>query len=139
MDPGSDGWRIVPEVAPTAGETVIAKRYLDSFADTPLRDTLDELGVGRLVICGAATDACIRATTMRALIECYDPTLVADSHTTDVGPWDLPLPDGRTVAVGPVDRRQLQQPSHAVPQGITYSVYRRLSRCELVDAVFSSI
>ncbi|GAB2769803.1 cysteine hydrolase family protein [Nocardioides salsibiostraticola] len=100
MDPGSDGWRIVPEVAPTAGETVIAKRYLDAFTDTPLRDTLNELEVGRLVICGAATDACIRTTTMRALIEGYDTTLVSDSHTTDVGPWDLPLPDGRTVSVG---------------------------------------
>lgn len=100
MDPGSDGWRIVAEVAPTTGETVIAKRYLDSFADTSLRDTLDELGVGRLVICGAATDACIRTTTMRALIEGYDTTLVSDAHTTDVGPWDLPLPDGRTVSVG---------------------------------------
>lgn len=100
MDPGSEGWRIVPEVAPGDGETVIAKRYLDSFADTPLRDTLDDLNVGRLVVCGAATDACIRTTTMRALVEGYDTVLVADAHTTDVGPWDLPLPDGRTVPVG---------------------------------------
>ena len=26
-------------------------------------------------------------------------TLVSDAHTTDVGPWDLPLPDGSTVPV----------------------------------------
>ena len=82
------------------GETVIAKRYLDAFADTALRATLDDLGVGRLVVCGAATDACIRATTMRALVEGYDTILVSDVHTTYVGPWDLPLPDGRTVSVG---------------------------------------
>lgn len=92
--------QIVPEVAPLEGETVIAKRYLDSFADTALRATLDDLGVGRLVVCGAATDACIRTTTMRALVEGYDTILVSDAHTTDVGPWDLPLPDGRTVSVG---------------------------------------
>ncbi len=98
--PGSDGWQIVEEVRPTAGETVIAKHYLDSFADTTLRKELDALGVGHLVICGAATDACIRATTARALVEGYDTTLVADAHTTDEGPWDLPLPDGRTVPVG---------------------------------------
>ena len=63
--------------------------YLDSFADTPLRAKLDELGVGHLVICGAATDACVRTTTGRALIEGYDTTLVGDAHTTDdraVGP-----------------------------------------------------
>jgi nicotinamidase-related amidase len=98
--PGSDGWQIVDKVRPAAGETVIAKHYLDSFADTTLRKELDALGVGHLVICGAATDACIRATSARALIEGYDTTLVGDAHTTDVGPWDLPLPDGRTVPVG---------------------------------------
>jgi nicotinamidase-related amidase len=98
--PGSDGWQIVPEVRPAEGETVIAKHYLDAFADTTLRKELDARGVGHLVICGAATDACIRATSARALVEGYDTTLVADAHTTDEGPWDLPLPDGRTVPVG---------------------------------------
>ena len=98
--PGSDGWQIVDKVRPESGETVIAKHYLDSFADTTLRKELDALGVGHLVICGAATDACIRATSARALIEGYDTTLVGDAHTTDEGPWDLPLPDGRTVPVG---------------------------------------
>ncbi len=98
--PGSDPWQIVEEVRPAEGETVIGKQYLDSFADTPLRKELDELGVGHLVICGAATDACIRTTSARALIEGYDTTLVADGHTTDEGPWDLPLPDGRTVPIG---------------------------------------
>jgi nicotinamidase-related amidase len=98
--PGSDGWQIVEEVRPGDGETVIAKHYLDSFADTTLRKELDALGVGHVVICGAATDACIRATSARALVEGYDTTLVADGHTTDEGPWDLPLPDGRTVPVG---------------------------------------
>lgn len=98
--PGSEGWQIVEKVRPAEGETVIAKHYLDSFADTTLRSQLDALGVGHLVICGAATDACIRATTTRALVEGYDTTLVGDAHTTDEGPWDLPLPDGRTVPVG---------------------------------------
>lgn len=100
MDPGSDGWQIVPQVAPGDGDTVVAKRYLDSFADTPLREKLDDLDVSRLVLCGAATDACIRTTAQRALIEGYDTTLVSDAHTTDIGPWDLPLPDGREVPIG---------------------------------------
>jgi nicotinamidase-related amidase len=98
--PGSDGWQIVEEVRPAEGETVVAKHYLDSFADTTLRKELDARGVGHLVICGAATDACVRATSARALVEGYDTTLVADAHTTDEGPWELPLPDGRTVPVG---------------------------------------
>jgi nicotinamidase-related amidase len=98
--PGSDAWQIVEEVRPPTGATVIGKQYLDAFAETPLRAELDRLGAGHVVICGAATDACIRATTARAQLEGYDVTLVADGHTTDEGPWELPLPDGTLVPVG---------------------------------------
>lgn len=100
LERGSENWQIVEAVRPPAGEPVVEKQYLDSFADTDLRARLDALGVTHLVICGAATDACIRATSARALIEGYDTTLVADAHTTDVGPWPLPLPDGREIPVG---------------------------------------
>ncbi|KNX39650.1 isochorismatase family protein [Luteipulveratus halotolerans] len=98
--PGSDAWQIAEEVRPADGETVIGKHYLDAFVETPLRKELDALGVKHLVICGAATDACIRSTTARAQIEGYDVTLVSDGHTTDEGPWPLPLPDGTEVPVG---------------------------------------
>ena len=98
--PGTTPWQIVEQVRPGPDDTVIAKHYLDAFADTTLREELDRRGVTRVVVCGAATDACIRATTMRALMEGFDTTLVADAHTTDVGPWDLPLPDGSMVPVG---------------------------------------
>ena len=100
LEEGTEGWQIVEQVRPGAGETVVAKRYLDSFVETPLREHLDELGVGHLVICGAATDACVRSTSQRAQIEGYDVTLVADGHTTDVGPWPLPLPDGTEIQIG---------------------------------------
>jgi len=100
MAKGSDGWQIVEQVRPGQGETVIEKQYLDAFADTPLRKELDALGVGHLVICGAATDACIRTTSQRSQVEGYAVTLVADAHTTDTGPWPLPLPDGRNILIG---------------------------------------
>ena len=100
LERGTDAWRIVEEVRPPEGEPVVEKQYLDSFADTDLRARLDDLGVTHLVICGAATDACIRTTAARALIEGYDTTLVSDAHTTDVGPWPLPLPDGREIPIG---------------------------------------
>lgn len=98
--PGSDPWQIVAQVRPGADDTVVGKRHLDAFADTSLRAELDARGVTALVVCGAATDACIRTTTMRALVEGYDTTLVADAHTTDEGPWELPLPNGELVPVG---------------------------------------
>jgi len=83
MPAGSEGWQIVPELAPAEDEPVIGKRYQDSFEETTLERTLAALGVSRLVIAGAQTDACVRFTTQRALAEGYDMTLVGDCHTTN--------------------------------------------------------
>ena len=44
---------------------------------------LADLGVGRLVVAGAQTDACIRSTLHGALVRGYDATLVSDAHTTE--------------------------------------------------------
>jgi nicotinamidase-related amidase len=104
FEPGSEPWQIVEEVRPAEGRTVIGKQYLDAFADTGLRAELDRLGATRLVICGAATDACIRSTVARAQVDGYDVTLVADGHTTDLGPWELPMPDGTEASI---DARQM--------------------------------
>ena len=52
------------------------------------------LGVGRLVVAGAETDACIRSTLHGAFTRGYDATLVADAHTTnDNSEWGAPPPD----------------------------------------------
>ncbi len=82
MTPGSEGWHIRPEVAPVVGEPIVAKRYPDSFVETTLPETLAGLGAGHLIIAGAQSDACIRATSHRALLEGYDVTLVSNAHTT---------------------------------------------------------
>jgi nicotinamidase-related amidase len=91
---GSDTWRIVPELAPDDHEPLIEKRWGDSFEDTPLESVLGELGVGRLIVVGAQTDACIRATLHGAFVRGYDATLVGDAHTTeDSTAWGAPPPD----------------------------------------------
>src|SRR6059036_3845212 len=59
---GSDSWRIVPELTPGDAEPLVEKNYGDSFEDTTLETVLSSLGVGRLVVVGAQTDACIRST-----------------------------------------------------------------------------
>ena len=56
---GSDGWQIVPELTPDDAEPLVEKRYGDSFEDTTLETVLSGLGVGRLVVVGAQTDACL--------------------------------------------------------------------------------
>jgi nicotinamidase-related amidase len=91
---GSDDWRIVPELAPDDAEPLVEKHYGDSFEDTTLETVLSGLGVGRLVVAGAQTDACIRSTLHGALVRGYDATLVSDAHTTeDLTPWGAPPPD----------------------------------------------
>jgi isochorismate hydrolase len=61
----------------------VHKRYGDSFEATDLAEILAGHGVGRLVVAGAQTDACIRATIHGAFVRGYDVTLVGDGHTTD--------------------------------------------------------
>ena len=94
LSPGSDEWRIVPELAPDEREPLVAKNYGDSFEDTNLEAVLSGLDVGRLVVVGAQTDACIRSTLHGAIARGYDATLVSDAHTTeDQSPWGAPPPD----------------------------------------------
>ncbi|MGW3351880.1 isochorismatase family protein [Nonomuraea rubra] len=90
----SEEWRIVPELSRADDEPLVEKTYLDSFEDTTLESVLAGLGVGRLVVAGAQTDACIRSTLHGALVRGYDAILVADAHTTeDQSEWGAPPPD----------------------------------------------
>jgi nicotinamidase-related amidase len=91
---GSDAWQIVPELDPDDAEPHIDKHYGDSFEDTTLETVLSGLGVGRLLVVGAETDACVRATLHGAFVRGYDTTLVSDAHTTgDRTEWGAPSPD----------------------------------------------
>ena len=91
---GSDEWLIVPELAPGEAEALVEKHYGDSFEDTTLESVLSGLEVGRLVVVGAQTDACIRSTLHGAFARGYDTTLVSDAHTTeDQTEWGAPPPD----------------------------------------------
>ena len=98
-DPGnlprdSDGWQYVPELKRDESEPLVHKQYGDSFEDTTLEDELASRGVGRLIVTGAQTDACIRSTLHGAFVRGYDTLLVSDAHTTeDLTPYGAPPPD----------------------------------------------
>jgi nicotinamidase-related amidase len=90
----SDEWRIVPELNPSDAEPLVEKSYGDAFEETTLESVLSGLGVGRLVVVGAETDACIRSTLHGAFTRGYDATLVSDAHTAgDKTEWGAPPPD----------------------------------------------
>jgi nicotinamidase-related amidase len=91
---GSDGWNYVDELSQLDSEPVVQKHYPDSFEGTDLESQLASRGVGRLVVSGAQTDACIRSTLHGAFTRGYDTFLVGDAHTTeDLTEWGAPSPD----------------------------------------------
>jgi len=79
---GSPGWQWVPELVPAEGEPLIHKHFNSSFEQTTLEDQLAKFGATHIVLAGAATNWCIRATAYGALDRGYDLTLVKDAHTT---------------------------------------------------------
>jgi nicotinamidase-related amidase len=91
---GSESWQYVPELVREDSEPLVHKHYVDSFEDTDLEGVLAERGVGRLVVTGAQTDACIRSTLHGAIVRGYDATLVGDAHTTeDLSEYGAPSPE----------------------------------------------
>jgi nicotinamidase-related amidase len=91
---GTKGWEYVPELQLADSEPVVHKEYGDSFEDTSLEDELAARGVGRVVVTGAQTDACVRATLHGAFVRGYDTVLVGDAHTTeDFSEYGLPPAD----------------------------------------------
>ena len=91
---GSDAWAYVPELSRLESEPLVHKTYGDSFEGTDLEEVLAGARVGRLIVTGAQTDACIRSTIHGAFTRGYDVTLVGDAHTTeDQSAWGAPPPD----------------------------------------------
>jgi nicotinamidase-related amidase len=91
--PGSPGWAWVPELQPLSTEAQFGKRFNSAFEDTGLLTELDRRGVCHLVLAGAATNWCIRATAYGALERGFDVTLLGDAHTTE----DMDYAPGKTL------------------------------------------
>ncbi len=64
--PDTPGSEIHASVMPLPGETIVVKRFPNSFRETDLLNRLQQAGVGELTICGAMSHMCIDATTRAA-------------------------------------------------------------------------
>lgn len=89
FDPAKGG-RIIEQVAPLEGETVLGKGLPNSFAHTGLQNHLAEIGRPHLVICGFMTHMCVSSTARAALDLGYETTVVSDATATRA----LPGTDG---------------------------------------------
>lgn len=97
---GSPAWQWAPPLQPAPGEAVVHKAYNSGFEQTTLDEQLARLGATHVVLAGAQSNWCIRATAYGALERGYDLTLLSDAHTTET----MLLPGGaRVEAAGVVD------------------------------------
>lgn len=96
----SDAWQWVPELVPAAGEVRIYKQFNSAFEQTDAGDVLARLGATHIVLAGARSNWCIRASAYGALERGYDLTLVKDAHTTS----DLDLGNGTRIDAATIVR-----------------------------------
>jgi nicotinamidase-related amidase len=89
----SPEWELVPELGVEPGDYRIDKHHNSCFADTELEKILEETKATQIVLAGAATNWCIRATAYGALDRGYDLTLISDGHTTE----SIELDGGRRI------------------------------------------
>lgn len=80
--PGTPGWEVHPALQPLPGELVLDKTTCNTFESTPLKAELDKLGVTNLIIAGLQSEFCVCETTLGALADHFNVTLVSDGHST---------------------------------------------------------
>ena len=97
---GSPDWQWVPGLEPADGEARVYKNFNSAFEQTWLEELLAEQGTTHIVLAGAATNWCIRATAYGALDRGYDLTLVSDAHSTE----SIALEDGESIEAADVIR-----------------------------------
>ena len=69
---------VVSELAPTTGELVVRKTVPSAFFGTPLAQWLTQRGVQTLVVAGAVTSGCVRASVVDAMSWGFRPVVLSD-------------------------------------------------------------
>jgi nicotinamidase-related amidase len=75
LEAGSRWVEIDPRVAPRPGEPVLTKLFASAFFGTTLATLLASSGCDGLVVTGASTSGCVRATVVDALQHGYRPAV----------------------------------------------------------------
>jgi maleamate amidohydrolase len=73
LEAGSRWVEIDPRLAPLPGEPVLTKRFASAFFGTELASLLAAAGRDCLIVTGASTSGCVRATALDALQNGYRP------------------------------------------------------------------
>jgi nicotinamidase-related amidase len=79
---GLDTWQFPDAIAPKPGDFVSAKNICDAFQGTALQAHLVEQGIGRVYVCGYASEFCIDTNVRRLASAKFDTVVISDAHTT---------------------------------------------------------
>lgn len=102
----SHGSAIVPELAPAKGELVVRKTVPSAFFGTTLAPWLTQHGVQTLLVAGAVTSGCVRASVVDAMSWGFRPLVVSDCvGDRAIGPHEASLFDmaQKYATVAPLD------------------------------------
>ncbi|KAF1844257.1 Isochorismatase hydrolase [Cucurbitaria berberidis CBS 394.84] len=84
--PGTDFADEFKELKPKDGETTIGKQFPGAFEQTNLHETLESLGVKKVVLVGYMAHVCVSTTAREASQKGYEVILVEDG----IGDRDIP-------------------------------------------------
>lgn len=79
---GSSGWQVVSMLSPEEEDIIVLKHESNTFENSELQNELSTIGVGVVIMCGVATDMCIKNTFIGANARKYDIIMLADGHST---------------------------------------------------------
>ncbi len=82
LEPGSEGFDLLPELIQPADSLYVTKTACDAFYRTNLEEVLRDNGIREFVICGCATDYCVDSTIKNGASRGYAMTVAEDAHTT---------------------------------------------------------
>jgi nicotinamidase-related amidase len=71
LEPGSPWVEIDPRIAPAEGEPVLSKHFASAFFGTALASVLASADADTVVVTGASTSGCVRATALDAMQHGY--------------------------------------------------------------------
>ena len=106
LEAGSRWVEIDPRIAPQAGEPILNKLFASAFFGTALSSLLAANGCDSLIVTGASTSGCVRATAVDALQHGYRPIVPReavgdrnpDAHAANLYDLDAKYADVVSVA-----------------------------------------
>ena len=79
--PGTPGWEFDPRIQLTEDDPIVYKRKGSAFNGTSLHEILDKHTIDEVIVCGLATQYCIRSTCIGSVKEGYQTRLLKNGTT----------------------------------------------------------